>query len=108
MYAIRSYYDEEEKENEGSDNSGGYGGSSGSVSYSREVTTTDDKNRFFSVSDIAEENETVMSIPDPIPEPAQQESSIPDLSVLKNLPWYIVWLLLSAVCVMSGYGLTQP
>ncbi|WMW24440.1 hypothetical protein RE474_10120 [Methanolobus sediminis] len=100
--------DEEEKEDEGSGNSGGYGGSSGSVSYSREVTTTDDKNRFFSVSDIAEENETVMSIPDPIPEPSQQESSIPDLSVLKNLPWYIVWLLLSAICVMSGYGLTQP
>ncbi|TGC10634.1 hypothetical protein [Methanolobus halotolerans] len=30
---------------------------------------------------------------------------IPDIS---SILWFIIWTLLSAICVMSGYGLTQP
>jgi hypothetical protein len=98
-----------QEKDEDSSKSGGFGGSSASASYSKEVTTTeDDNNRFFSASDIAEENETVMSMPDSIPELIQQEPVTSEHTVLRNILWYIIWLLLSAICVMSGYGLTQP
>jgi hypothetical protein len=98
-----------QEKDEDSSKSGGFGGSSGSASYSKEVTATeDDKNRFFSASDIPEKNETVMSIPDSIPELIQQEPVTSEHTVLRSILWYIIWLLLSAICVMSGYGLTQP
>ncbi|WP_340818946.1 hypothetical protein [Methanolobus sp. WCC4] len=100
---------EEKDDDEGSSGStGGSGGSSGPAGYIEEVTTPEDNNRFFSPPGLAEENETEMSAPDPVPEPVEQESDASNYCVLTKIPWYIAWILLSAICIMSGYGLTQP
>ena len=82
------------------------GGSSFSSSYSTEIEPSDEDNRIFSTPDIEEEIEPEMSTP--APAPVEQEPIPSAHNILKSSLWYIIWLLLSAICVMSGYGLTQP
>ncbi|WP_319508346.1 hypothetical protein [uncultured Methanolobus sp.] len=84
------------------------GGASFSGRYITGTESSDEDNRMFSTPDIEEEAEPEMSTPEPVPVPVEQEPVISTRNMLKNSLWYIIWLLLSAICVMSGYGLTQP
>ncbi|WMW22309.1 hypothetical protein RE476_00375 [Methanolobus mangrovi] len=82
------------------------GGSSFSSSHSTEIEPSDKDNRIFSTPDLEEESEPEMSTP--APAAAEQEPIPSPYNTFKSSLWYIIWLLLSAICVMSGYGLTQP
>ncbi len=90
----------------GRSSNGGSGGSFVAEEAQTESESDDNERAYMAVDAVEEEPEAPVTIPVEEPESSNPVSEI--IPKLSNTLWFIIWTLLSAICVMSGYGLTQP
>lgn len=100
--------DDSEGEDEADTGTKKSGSSSGSdrMVASSPVASADDDNAYMSADIEEEEQLPMMSVPEPVYEEEDQGALTDVFEKGRSFLWLVIALLLSGICIMSGYGLT--